>query len=81
MTHERVMIQPVRFPPVNATYSQAIRAGGFVFVSGQTGVIPGTGSLVSDEAAEQARQAIRNTAEILREAGSMFSRRYRPGEC
>ncbi len=66
----RDVIQVPGIPTANATYSQAIRAGGFLFVSGQTGVKPETGHLVSDDIAEQARQAMENTAAILRAAGS-----------
>jgi 2-iminobutanoate/2-iminopropanoate deaminase len=60
--------------PVNATYSQAIRAGGFVFISGQTGTDPRSGALASDDIAEQARQAIENLAEILAAAGSSLEK-------
>jgi reactive intermediate/imine deaminase len=70
----RTIIQVSELPAVNPTYSQAIQAGGFVFVSGQTGVSPGTGRLVSDDIAEQARQAIENTASILRSAGSSLEK-------
>ena len=56
--------------PVNATYSQAIKANGLVFVAGQIGIDPVTGKLISDDIAQQARQAILNTATILKAAGS-----------
>jgi 2-iminobutanoate/2-iminopropanoate deaminase len=58
----RVSINPDGLPAVNSTYSQAIQAGGFVFVSGQTGINPATGRLVSDDIAEQAAQALENLA-------------------
>jgi 2-iminobutanoate/2-iminopropanoate deaminase len=61
-------------PPVNATYSQAIRAGGFVFVSGQTGIDPRTGALASEDIADQARQSIENLAAILAAAGSSLEK-------
>jgi 2-iminobutanoate/2-iminopropanoate deaminase len=70
----RTVIQPPELPTVNATYSQGIRAGGFVFVSGQTGVDPKTGHLASDDIAEQARQALENTAAILHAAGSSLEK-------
>jgi 2-iminobutanoate/2-iminopropanoate deaminase len=59
---------------LNATYSQAIQAGGFVFVSGQIGLDHVTGHLVSDDIAEQARQALENTAAVLRAAGSSIEK-------
>jgi 2-iminobutanoate/2-iminopropanoate deaminase len=51
-------------------YSQAVRAGGFVFVSGQPGVDPTTGAAAGPSFREQADQAFRNLASVLRAAGS-----------
>jgi 2-iminobutanoate/2-iminopropanoate deaminase len=69
----RDVIQAPEIPTANATYSQAIRTGGFLFVSGQTGVLSATGRLISEDVAEQARQAMENTAAILRAAGSSLA--------
>lgn len=66
----RTVIQPADLPPANSTYSQAIRTEGLVFVSGQIGTDPKTGSLVDEDIAAQARQALENTAAILKSAGS-----------
>lgn len=74
MTQAGDVIQTPEVPTANATYSQAIRAGGFLFVSGQTGVNPQTGRLISDNVAEQAKQAIENAAGILRAAGSSLAK-------
>lgn len=49
-------------------YSQAVRAGEWIFVSGQLGLSP-QGEMVSENAAEQAKQALENLRAILREAG------------
>ena len=70
----RDVINPPGLPAVNATYNQAVRANGFVFVAGQIGIMPGTGKLVSDDIAEQARQALDNTATVLAAAGSTLSK-------
>ena len=70
----RTVIQPPELPSANSTYSQAIQAGGFVFVSGQLGVNPETGRLVSDDIAEQAKQAMENLVAILRAAGSSLDK-------
>ena len=70
----RTVVQPSELPAINATYSQAIRAGGFVFVSGQIGIDPRTGRLVSEDIAEQARQALENTAAVLDAAGSSLEK-------
>src|ERR1700677_2830233 len=70
----RIPIQPPELPAANSTYSQAIQAGGLVFVSGQVGVDPKTGRLVSDDIAEQAKQAMENLVAILRAAGSSLDK-------
>jgi len=71
---QRDVINPPGLPAVNPTYSQAIRANGFVFVAGQVGTVPGAAKLVSDDIAEQARQALDNTAAILEAAGSSMAK-------
>jgi 2-iminobutanoate/2-iminopropanoate deaminase len=70
---QRETINPPGMPAANSTYSQAIRANGFIFVAGQIGTVPGTGKLISDDITEQARQALQNTATILEAAGSSLS--------
>jgi 2-iminobutanoate/2-iminopropanoate deaminase len=70
----REVVNPPELPAVNTTYSQAIRANGFVYVAGQIGIDPATGSLISAEIAEQARQAIENIATVLRAAGSSLEK-------
>ena len=63
-------ISSPNFPPTMGPYSQATRAGPFIFCSGQGGVNPSTGKLVSGDIREQTRQAIRNLQTILEAAGS-----------
>jgi len=46
-------------------YSQAMVQGGYVFCSAQLGIVPGSGSLVSDSASQQAEQALNNLREVL----------------
>ena len=55
-------------PP--ATYSQAVKAAGLVFVSGTAPADPTTGNLVEGTIQEQTRQCLTNIAAILQEAGS-----------
>ncbi len=57
-------------PFQGAPYSQAIRAGGFVFVSGQLGLRPGETELVGESIAEQTEQVFANLGAILEAAGS-----------
>jgi 2-iminobutanoate/2-iminopropanoate deaminase len=61
-------------PPNNSTYSQAVRLGDLLFVSGQLGVDPATRALVPGGIREQTRQAIDNIETILRAAGSGLDR-------
>lgn len=55
-------------------YAQAIRAGGFVFVSGQIPLDPVTGTLVDGAIAEQTRRVMQNLKAILEAAGSGMHR-------
>lgn len=57
-------------PPPAGTYSQAIIAGGFVFVSGQTPRLPDGTRLTGSPFDVQARQALRNLEAVARSAGS-----------
>ena len=50
-------------------YSQAIEANGTVYVSGQLGIDPATGSFAEGGAVAQARQSLTNISNILKEAG------------
>ena len=60
-------------PFQGAPYSQAIRAGGFVFVSGQLGLKPGD-ERIEGGSVEQTEQIFRNLRAILEEAGSGLDR-------
>ena len=66
---DREVVTGADLPPAIGPYSHAVRAGGFVFVSGQPGVDPATGD-VPDSFGGQARQAFANLATVLRVAGS-----------
>jgi 2-iminobutanoate/2-iminopropanoate deaminase len=54
-------------------FSPAVRAGEFVFLSGQVGQDPATGKLVSDDVSAQAEQIFRNLGAVLRAAGKTFA--------
>lgn len=57
-------------PPPTAAYSHAVRAGEYLFVTGQLGVDPETGTLVAGGAAEQAKQVMTNLETVLRGSGA-----------
>jgi 2-iminobutanoate/2-iminopropanoate deaminase len=59
-------------PKALGPYSQAIRAGQFLFVSGQVPIDPATGELVHGAIAEQTRRALHNMGEILKAGGASF---------
>jgi 2-iminobutanoate/2-iminopropanoate deaminase len=61
-------------PFQGAPYSQAIRAGGFLFVSGQIALRPGSPELVGPGIAEQTEQVFANLRAILEAAGSGLDR-------
>lgn len=56
-------------PQAIGPYSQAIVANGFIFVSGQTPLVPETMEIVSEDVQEQTRQALKNVQAILEAAG------------
>jgi 2-iminobutanoate/2-iminopropanoate deaminase len=61
-------------PYQGAPYSQAIRVGDLVFVSGQLSLRPGESELVGDTIGEQTEQVLTNLAAILEAAGSGLDR-------
>jgi 2-iminobutanoate/2-iminopropanoate deaminase len=66
----RERVQTDQAPAAIGPYSQAIRAGGFVFVSGQIAIDPATGQFISGGVAEQTRQVLKNLSAVLEAAGS-----------
>jgi 2-iminobutanoate/2-iminopropanoate deaminase len=69
------LIRPISTPTAPKAlgpYSQAIRAGQFLFVSGQVPVDPATGDLVTGTIADQTRRALQNIGEILAAGGASF---------
>jgi 2-iminobutanoate/2-iminopropanoate deaminase len=69
------MREPLSTPNAPAAigpYSQAIRAGDFLFVSGQIPLDPATGTLIQGDIAEQTHRVLRNLAAILEAAGASF---------
>ena len=70
MSKDVVRTEAAPAPFQGAPYSQAIKAGGFVFVSGQLALRPGEKELMAGEIAGQTEQALTNLRAILEEAGS-----------
>ena len=70
---ELAVIQTENAPAAIGPYSQGIAAGPWRFVSGQLGMNPETGELVSDELVAQARQALKNLQQIVEAGGSSLN--------
>lgn len=61
-------------PAAVGAYSQAVRAGDLVFVSGQLPLDPATGELAGPGVRDEAEQSLRNAAAVLAAAGSGVDR-------
>jgi 2-iminobutanoate/2-iminopropanoate deaminase len=61
-------------PPPTAAYSHAVRAGEYLFVTGQLGVDPRTNALVAGGTVAQTHQVIRNLQAVLAGAGTTLAR-------
>lgn len=57
-------------PEAIGPYSQAIKVGNMVFLSGQIPIDPRTGEFVSEDIAEQTRQVLRNLSAVLEASGA-----------
>jgi 2-iminobutanoate/2-iminopropanoate deaminase len=72
MARQIVFTPKAAKPP--ATYSQAVKAAGLVFVSGTAPHDPATGQITGTTIQEQTRQCLANIAAILEEAGSSLDK-------
>jgi len=68
----RQAISTAAAPKAIGPYSQAIRTGQLLFVSGQIPLDPATGALVGGDIATQTRRVLHNLAAILQQAGASF---------
>ncbi|MDQ2702870.1 MAG: RidA family protein [Pseudomonadota bacterium] len=75
----RQSIHSDRAPAAIGPYSQATRAGGMVFFSGQVPIDPATGNLVDGDISAQARQAFNNLKAVCEAAGGSFDDIVRVG--
>ncbi len=62
-------VSSAKAPAAIGPYSQAVRANGTVYVSGQIPIDPATGAFPSDDIRAQTRQSLENIRAILAEAG------------
>jgi 2-iminobutanoate/2-iminopropanoate deaminase len=66
----REVVATPNAPAAIGPYSQAIKANGFVYVSGQGPLIPGTKDFAGETVAIQTEQALKNISAILQAAGT-----------
>jgi len=64
-------------PKAIGPYSQAIRAGGFVFTSGQVALDPATQQVVAGDVAAQTDRVLKNLTAVLEAAGSGLEKALR----
>ncbi|MEO6149668.1 MAG: RidA family protein [Mucilaginibacter sp.] len=69
----KTIIKTQNAPDPIGPYSQAVKAGGFLFVSGQVAITPPNGELVLDDIKTEAKRVMENLQAILTEAGIDFS--------
>ena len=70
----KLRIQTETAPAAIGPYSQAIRANGLVFCSGQIPIDPATGKFVAGGIGEQTEQVLKNLSAVLEAAGSSLER-------
>ena len=70
---DKVIIKTVLAPAPIGPYNQAIKAGNFLFASGQIALNPANGELMNASIAEEANQVMNNISAILKEAGADFN--------
>jgi len=70
MSHHRETVTAVGAPEAAGPYSHAVRAGGLIFLSGQTPVDPETGKLVEGDIGAQTRRCLDNLGIVAAAAGA-----------
>ncbi|GMR00118.1 MAG: RidA family protein [Zetaproteobacteria bacterium] len=68
-----ISIHSDQAPKAVGPYSQAIRHGNVLYLSGQIGLVPDTGKLAGDDLKSQAVQVMHNLSAVLHEAGAATS--------
>ncbi len=69
----KTIIRTAHAPAPIGPYSQAVKANGFLFLSGQVAIDPSTGNVEAKDVVAEAHQVMRNLDAVLKEAGSSFA--------
>ena len=75
----RIPIATDQAPAAIGPYSQAVRRGGFLFLSGQTPLDPATGQIVEGDISTQTRRVFDNLRAVVTAAGGSFDDIVRVG--
>lgn len=75
----REIISTKDAPQAIGPYSQAIKANGFIFVSGQVAIDPATAQVIAGDVAAQTDRVLRNLSQILEAGGSGLGKVVRCG--
>lgn len=67
------IVQTSHAPAPIGPYSQAVKAGGFLFASGQIAIVPETGELELSSISAEAHQVMKNIGALLKEAGLTYA--------
>ena len=71
---EKVVVSTNKAPAAIGPYSQAIKIGNLVFISGQIPILPATGEIVQGDIKVQAKQVLENLRRILEAADSSLDK-------
>ena len=71
---EKQVVEHPDMPAPYGGYSTVVRAGDFLFISGQAGIVPETGAKAGEDFESQARQAFNNLKTCLECSGSSMSK-------
>jgi 2-iminobutanoate/2-iminopropanoate deaminase len=69
----KIIINSKKAPQPIGPYSQAVKSGNTLYVSGQIAIDPATGNLVTNDIIKETRMVMNNLKEILQEAGMSFA--------
>ncbi|HEY5370251.1 MAG TPA: Rid family detoxifying hydrolase [Hanamia sp.] len=69
---KKTIINTAEAPAPIGPYSQAVKAGGFLFLSGQIALIPGTSDIKNENIADETRQVMENLKAVMQKAGLTF---------
>jgi 2-iminobutanoate/2-iminopropanoate deaminase len=74
MSQKATIVRTDAAPKAIGPYSQAVVSGGWVFCSGQVGIDPATGQMVSGGIREETRRVLENLSAVLAAASSSLAR-------